>query len=895
MDIISSVHTDNGVVRDYNKKSCIYACIAGVIVIFMYIALLMICRITPFGDNTWVMYDLKRQYIDFYSYYKRLFEGETGLLYSFETALGSGMTGFFIYYLNNPLFLLFNLFPIDRLPLAVTLVIGITLVLGAVIMAFFIRWYCMSEGMNQAGTGDATCFICIGAAVIWAFSGFLIAHSMNMMWTDVVIMLPIVIYALEKIIRKPQPDIVAALPYMFFIACILLFNYYITYQVLLYAAIWTVLRLAVMREGHPFKKIMRVFIYTLIPVGTDAVVLLPTLFELADSPKDIFKLGLETTGKMLTLTDVFSKSLAFAYDVVQPRFGLPQVYCGILSVILLLLFFFNKSRDEYALRKKVAYSVILIILMASFCIDAVNLFFHALMEPSGHPYRQAPLFVFTVILCCVEYLISRSQCDMSEINGSNVRKERIRRYILTFVTVLIMLIFVMIKRYEYTGMKMISINTFLILSFLSICYVGENIYEEKGKSSLLSKMIIIGVIAATSVELLLNAAYTYPFIALNGEKADSFKAKIDRTYPVTEAIKASDNGFYRMESLTPRQQNEGMMYGYNGVTHYSSAGMTYVRYLLQKCGFNDDALYTHYGHDNTVTMDALLGIKYVISEDESIVHHDYVRIEQGIDTGVYAYRNPYALPIAVYTDNYDLEAITGIDNPQTIDEDPFSLQEDMLGRLRGKESKVFIPLSGEIYEEEGSLKAELTTYKSGEVYMYLDDLMGISQGLAVYKDGELITGYGNLGCYKILNLGYYEKGDKVHIEVTADSDDPYYGEPLFVTEDVDELAVICEDIRLRGVNIRQITSSSIELDVPECQGIVTSIPGEEGWNTDMIRTYGALMYIQEPKEGILKLQFIPKGMKGGAAVSLITVLITLISGMLEHKARIKTERAADEG
>ena len=67
---------------------------AGVLAGVMYLLLIRHNAIVPFGDNTWIMLDLKRQYIDYYAYYQRIFSGQEGILYSFETTLGSGMVGF---------------------------------------------------------------------------------------------------------------------------------------------------------------------------------------------------------------------------------------------------------------------------------------------------------------------------------------------------------------------------------------------------------------------------------------------------------------------------------------------------------------------------------------------------------------------------------------------------------------------------------------------------------------------------------------------------------------------------------------------------------------------------------------------------------------------------------
>ncbi|MCR4754449.1 MAG: YfhO family protein [Lachnospiraceae bacterium] len=870
------------------RKTLLNACLAGVIVILMYIALLIVCDIAPFGDNTWIMYDLKRQYIDFYSYYKRICAHEAGILYSFETALGSGMIGFIVYYLNNPLFILFNLFDIDRLPQAISLVIGITLCLAAVLMSLYLTLYLSDRVRSQSENvnSDSRLFgvvdfpVIIGA-VAWAFSGFMIAHSMNMMWTDVIILLPVIIYCTDRLIKDEICLVRSILPYIISLSLILLFNYYISYQILIYVGLYTLINLWVYRLKDPAKRVLRVMLCTFASVGIDAVVLLPTLFELADSPKDITQLGLEATGKLLTPVDVLSKIYAFAYDEIQPRFGLPQIYCGIAVLILLILYFLNKSNDNVNRRVKVGNLILLVIVFASFCIDELNLFWHALMEPSGHPYRQAPLFVFTMIVCAISYLATiesvRPETEQSEAYG---KRAFIIRYAIELIILAAVLLAVKAKGYNYTSNKMILINGLMLVLFTALF-----ILYEKSIRPLLSKMIMVILTGLLCLELLLNAAFTYPYIALNGEKISSYSNKVMATEKVTSAIKAMDSGFYRTENLTPRQQNDGMMYGYNGVTHYSSAGMTYVRYLLQKCGYNDDALYTHYGHDNTVTMDMLLGIKYVVTEDKSLVHKAYEEVDTGTDNGVSAYKNPYALSVAIATMGYDLSKVVDIEDPRTIDRDPFSLQEEMVSRLLGRDVKIFVPADINMNKSSDRIDIDISATADGEMYMYLDGLMGKIQGLAVYVDDELLTGYGNLGCYKILNLGYKKAGENLKISVIADSDEADFGRPIFVTEDMDELKQAYESISDNCIEITQLSPSSIELNVPECDGIFTSVPYEKGWNVPMIRTYGALMYIPVSGNRTLIMKFIPIGMIPGAVISIITITALIIYCIINRRSK----------
>ena len=61
------------------------------------------------------MYDLKRQYADYYAYYRTILSGKNNVFYSFSTTLGSGTIGFFAYYMTSPFIMLLSLFSRDRI------------------------------------------------------------------------------------------------------------------------------------------------------------------------------------------------------------------------------------------------------------------------------------------------------------------------------------------------------------------------------------------------------------------------------------------------------------------------------------------------------------------------------------------------------------------------------------------------------------------------------------------------------------------------------------------------------------------------------------------------------------------------------------------------------------
>jgi uncharacterized membrane protein YfhO len=207
----------------------------------------------------------------------------------------------------------------------------------------------------------------------------------------------------------------------------------------------------------------------------------------------------------------------------------------------------------------------------------------------------------------------------------------------------------------------------------------------------------------------------------------------------------------------------------------------------------------------------------------------------------------------------------------------------MVSRLVGSDVNIFIPADIRTDEMPDRMDISVTAAKDGEMYMYLDGLMGKIQGLAVYVDDELLTGYGNLGCYKILNVGYRDAGESVKISIAGDSDEPYFGTPIFVTEDIDAVKNAYESIAPKSIEIKQLSPSSIELCIPECDGIFTSIPYEKGWNVPMVRTYGALMYVPVSGDKTITMRFIHKGMIPGAIVSLISVTALIIYCIISRR------------
>lgn len=837
----------------------------------MFITVLAMKGITPFGDKTFLMFDLKRQYVDYYSYYKTIISGENNIFYSFSSTLGAGIIGFIAYYMTSPFLIFTLLFDQASLPLAITLIIGAKLVLAAFFMELYLEKH-VTEG------GSISTVIC---SVSWAFSGYLFAHSMNMMWIDVVILVPVLMNFLENMISGGRRA-----PYILTLALMLIFNYYITYQVLIFIALWTIMKVWVTSPMNPWNRIFEVVGSTIISILFSSALLVPTGIGLLGSPKDITTNGFVANGMNLNPIDILSKLPTLAYDEQEAFFGFPQLFVGVLPVFMILMFFMSGS---ISMREKKGIFFILAIFAVSFCVDRINVLWHAGMEPAGHPYRQTYLCVFVMVTCACRAL-DKMREDLS-----------FARIAVCLVIILVTLHFIKCGMYDHISDRTMKVNYILVLAYTAALVLCLFVKKEQNR---IYEVLCVMLLVANMSDLALNAVFTYNKQSMIGTNASEYAQLINKNLDAVNSIKEADDSFYRMETLSPRQQNDSLQFAYNGITHYSSAGLTYVRRFLQRLGFNDNELYTHYGHDNTATADSLLGVKYVMTDGQYPVRDTYELIKDG---EVKVYQNPYALSVAVATDGFDLNGISddskkrpSVSLPHVPKVDAFALQEDVYSRLLGREVDIFdeceVTVDG-LNERDGKYvyDYEVTAASDGVMYAYFDGLIRAGENLMVTVEGEFLTTYGNASCVSILNLGYMKAGETLHVSLQGENEDDNFGRAVFVTENTDALREAYQEVSAGDCTVTKISSSHITIDSGDHSGIFVSIPYQSGWNvrvdgkkTSPVVIYDSLIYIpvsESAPSHHIDMSYVPAGLREGIILSIIGIALWLKIFMAEKNNR----------
>ena len=175
----------------------------------------------PFGTGTVLTGDLRGLYVNYITdMWARFKQG--GFFYSFGKLAGGSTLGLFAYYMNSPFNLLFLLLPTRMVPQAA----GLIFLLRTGVTAAAFCWY-----LQRHFAKADPLFAVLGQC--YAFCAFCIVYNQNIIWMDVVWLLPLVLAALDDLMRQGRHWGFTVLVFL----CILL-NFYIAWPVCLFSILY---------------------------------------------------------------------------------------------------------------------------------------------------------------------------------------------------------------------------------------------------------------------------------------------------------------------------------------------------------------------------------------------------------------------------------------------------------------------------------------------------------------------------------------------------------------------------------------------------------------------------------------------------------------------------------
>lgn len=831
------------------------------------IVLTIVCALQgmyPFGTKSIMTGDVNYQFIDYLAYYKTILFGNNDFTYTFSKTIGGDMIGFSTYYLFSPFNLLLLPFSNKWLPFGLLIMIIIKCGLCGFAFQFMLSKF---YGVRKESLLFSTTY---------ALMGYIIVYFQLYAYFDNLMILPFLVLGIHRIFDDSKKKMC----YLISLCLSILINFYIGWMLCLFSAIYFVFQM-VLRTNHwkewkEKKDVIISFLFSSIAAGgLCAFTLIPSLLSLRGE-KNSFHLGFYRT---FSFIDLFSR---FYTDSFKGNISscLPNIYCGVLMVILLILFFCNR---RIAKKERILSGLLLIFLACNFYVNTLNVVWHGFNQPIGFPYRYSFLLTFLMLMFSYKGFIETDEKS----------KKGLFLYTILFIGYSVL---ILVRGSEVIGKKEVILDSVIGLLALIVLLLYFN--------KKLSGQILFFILFVVQLgDLSINAYDALNYFGFT--EMEEYQTYIEDVGDMIQSIKDEDDDFYRIEKYFRRSHNDSMQFNYSGLTHYSSCEKKETIQFMGKMGFRDNGNWSFYNNGSTSFIDSLFGVKYILSQYDS-TGKPYEMFKQTDSYTVF--QNPNALPL-VMTSHSD------ITNVSYKEDNVFEIQNKIANSMNGKDNNIFIPetsVKTNIVNLKQTKESDYTIYEkvNDNDESYIQYTMQITnpnlfyayfsgpttQEADIYLNGEKITNYFDKYKWDIMEITDFEYGDEINVRIVPNQNSIKVRNAYFYYEDAESLSKWYQDISKYNCSLEKITSSHLKGSVTAESSsgydtVVFSIPYEESWKISIdgkrVQTQKAVNMFLSAKlpSGThdIELVYVPAGRLIGGIVTLLFIAILGMSIFIERK------------
>ncbi len=799
--------------------------------------------VTFWGPNSLVYSDMESQYLSFLSFLQNvLLEGKS-LFYSFSNGLGGETLSIFTYYLNSPLNLLLLFF--NKIDLNYFLMF---LVLFKISLCGLTMFYFLKKSFPNMKQYNILIF-----SLSYSLMSFSIANYFNIIWFDVIYLLPLLLGQLDNII-----DGKSSIGYGLILFLSILCNYYMSYIVCLFLCIYFIYKLFLKYNLKDNKKEMLdrtiTFGMTSLLFGLMTFFLMyPNILVLLSTRLNVKSIFSDIS--FFNFIDVFSRIFIGTNDV-DNMFSIsgPYLYCGMLVLLLVLQYFLNDNISSR--EKKLSLTILLVFLVFSIC-NVLYYIWHAFSQPIGFNYRFSFIIVFFLILIAVR-------------NFAKLSKNK-KTYLIPLIIFIPISFIYLFTSYEYLAWYKIVVSLVLFILYDALLYFLA-MYDFNKK-----KLINILIILLFVAELFLNSylvLFDYQFYS-NKEFNDY--------YYLNEKIKENfnDDEFFRYETSKYYTKNDSFLFDYNGMTNFNSTFNLHKNLILMNSGFFVGGNFVSFDYSTLPIIPSLLGFKYQLLDRESFYYNklnsynysQYRGLLYGMkNQDLYLYENPYASNLMFLVDkealNFNGESIDIFEYQNLILKTMLNFDEEVL--LKHEVEKI----------DDNNYQIKITN--DNPIYLKSNYQIGYDDVITIYINDELVDYYGyKRNNYLVLNN--YEIGEVLNIRYEVDGKSKITESPIAYEFDFAKFKELMNEINKGKVELTSFNDTNIKASV-DVSGdkfvLFTSIPYEEGWHAyvdseevDIVRLYDSMsgLILTEGHHDI-EFVFRTPGIKTGIIVSFISLL-----------------------
>lgn len=772
----------------------------------------IIFQVWPFGENSVLSLDLNAQYVYYYDYMYDVFAGDESILYSWSRNLSGEFMGIIGYYLASPFNLLVWLFPREWITEGLLTMMIAKAGASGLACSFFLRKH---RGCNQTTT--------VTFSVMWALCGYFVVQTMNPMWLDGLIALPLIAAGVEAICDKRK-----FLMYVLSLVYIFVANFYIGYMCGIFSAMYFVWYLAAgksvnKRFGEYCGAFLMYAVSSVCAILCSCFMILPVYKSLSNG-KFEFSTPDYSLAENFNIADIFIKLFPTEYDTVRME-GMPILYCGTLALVCAIMYF---TCRRFHSRERIAGAVFLGCMVMFMYIRPADMMWHGGQLPNWLPYRYSFMISFLLLIFGAQAF-------------DNIKKVQGRGFAAAFLIPLVMLLYADLAddSEHYTAVLTIGIPLALLAAVLILTWAYR---RHSAKVP-----VCIALAALVCAEAGLNTAHSLYQMDddIVFSTRESYRWDIPLTREVTEQIHEQDPDFYRMEKTFHRCVNDPIALRMYGMSHSSSTLNAKSIQLLRSLGYAGREHYTRYD-GSTLLTDDIFGVRYVFATNpDTLPYTETVPVDT--TTAIKVYKNEDDLGIAYLAsdliEDYDID-----------DDSPFTSQNKLAAMLSGnRAASIFKPIEGVEFDsrnirigsttdahysyrkvnedQEAWIAYTVTAQADGPVYMYLPTKYERETQLYVNKiyRGNYFL-YEN---YSIEYLGTFKQGDEFEVKLKLLDKAVYFTNAWFYYIDSDQLAKFQSLMQEKNAStvLRRTGGCTLQLEVNAAEdcALFTTIPAEEGW------------------------------------------------------------------
>ncbi len=738
-------------------KSNLWYCIPAFIIPFVLTLISYACfDVYPFGERSVLTLDLNGQYIYYFEALRDAFWGDGSAFYSWSRNLSGGFMGIIGYYLASPFTLIIMLLP--RKMILESMMIMQMCKIGAAGAAFCFY----AQKSKRVKPLPSVVF-----STMYSMMSYVVIQLIDPMWIDGPIFLPLIILGVEYLIDDGRK-----INYIIPLAIMFVANFYIGFMVAIFVALYFVYYLFFgtsrkFKNSQEYGKTFGIMaVSTVVVLLCSAFMILPVYNALALGKFDFSKpdYSFKTMFKPLELLPCLLPNQYYSVNVDEGTgyYGRPEIYCGVLTLVLVPLFFLNKKIKT---NKKIGNGLLLFVMFMSMYIKPLNMMWHGGQDPNWLPYRYSFLISFLLVSMAAEVFANLDGYNLSlPVTGG------------TFgvLTILIVIFEARMGKYGYTAEGDSNYKGYKYVATLP--YKAEMNYGNEKWEELWLGTLAIGVLLAAvyliyihfysivkskktknimtccvAAVVLFEAGYNCydSFRKIYKEVGNSDKKSytdIISAPEIVENLEKYDNGFYRAEKTYSRMVNDNLAYGLKGISHSSSVMNTRAIKFIESMGYFTQSFESKYEGSNPIA-DSLLGIKYILddptrSSSSHMLDASYNKIdelsmtylrEDNQRSTVNIYENPNALSIGYMADD-DIMILTGLGT-----DNPFNSMNNFLSAMTGNTAsfdepiipkEYYTPLETEVTFDETQVRhSDYLNKDTGHMHDCYDSIPGATDAV----------------------------------------------------------------------------------------------------------------------------------------------------------------------